>query len=129
MSRWRRFFTGVTETGDRVPEPGLQTRYFRGQSREMSRYIAELPGRHPAFRLIHHDAERGEVMLEYQNPIGLKHDVVVTVFALSPVRMAVDVHAALRGRMVDLGWNHKLIQAIYDDLEQSEFQRDTEVTR
>jgi hypothetical protein len=116
LSAIQRFFSGVTETGDQQ-EPNLRTRYYRNQKWEAIEALKGLPGQFPSFRLIHVDESRGEVMLECRNGIGLKHDLVVTVIDITPLRTAVDIHAALRAKFVDFGWNGKIIRSIYQYLD------------
>lgn len=117
MSFLRRMFSGVTETGERESDSDLRTRYYRAPVKKVGEALEQLPARRPSFRMVHHDRERHEIMLEYRNPLGGKHDVVVTLFAMSPVRVAVDIHVATRGNMIDLGWNKKCIQAVYQHLD------------
>ncbi|MDN4594850.1 hypothetical protein [Polycladomyces subterraneus] len=117
MSFLRRMFSGVTETGERDPDPELRTRYYRAPVKEVGETLEQLPARISSFRMVHHDRDRHEIMLEYRNPLGGKHDVVVTLFAVSPIRVAVDIHVATRGKMIDLGWNKKCVQAIYQHLD------------
>ncbi|PTX64935.1 uncharacterized protein DUF1499 [Melghirimyces profundicolus] len=113
MSGLKRIITGVADTSDRAAEPDFRTRRYRGQAKEAAECLKKLPSEDGAFRLVHVDAERGEIMIEFKNHFGFKHDVVVTVFSESPVRMAVDIHAATRGRMLDLGGNRELVRRIY----------------
>ncbi|MGA9175067.1 MAG: DUF1499 domain-containing protein [Thermoactinomyces sp.] len=116
MSAIQRFFSGVTETGDRN-ESNLKTRYYRNQKREAIEALKGLPKQFSSFRLIHVDESRGEIMLECRNNLGFKHDLVVTVIDITPIQLAVDIHAALRAKFVDFGWNGKIIKTIYDYLD------------
>ena len=116
MSAIQRFFSGVTETGDQN-ESNLKTRYYRNQKREAIEALKGLPKQFSSFRLIHVDESRGEIMLECRNSLGFKHDLVVTVIDITPIQLAVDIHAALRAKFVDFGWNSKIIKTIYDYLD------------
>ncbi|TCW37645.1 hypothetical protein [Laceyella sacchari] len=113
MSKLQRFFSGVVETSDDAKENALRTRYYRDRLSNAVAALKQIPAQASRFRLIHVDSTRGEVMLEYANGLGLKHDLVVTVIEVSPMRLAVDVHAALRARFVDMGWNVQAISIIY----------------
>ncbi|MDR6224995.1 hypothetical protein [Desmospora profundinema] len=118
MSGLERMISGVTGTGDHARESDLKTRYYRGPLREVVERIRKLPSEDNRFRLVHVDEDRGEVMLEHRGVLGITHDVVVTPVAMTPLSIAVDVHAAIRGRMWDFGgWNRKLIRAIYTYLD------------
>jgi hypothetical protein len=118
MSVLDRIITGITATGDRVKEPDLRTRYYRGPLREVVEQIRKLPTEDSRFHLIHVDEDRGEVMVEHRGAMGITHDLVITPVAMTPLSIAVDVHAAIRGRMWDFGGkNRKLIQAIYTYLD------------
>jgi hypothetical protein len=116
LSAIQRFFSGVTETGDQN-ESNLKTRYYRNQKREAIEALKGLPKQFSSFRLIHVDESRGEIMLECRNSLGFKHDLVVTVIDITPIQLAVDIHAALRAKFVDFGWNSKIIKTIYDYLD------------
>ncbi|MBA4493210.1 hypothetical protein ACFO25_06975 [Paenactinomyces guangxiensis] len=118
MSGMRRFFSGITETGDRAPEDWLRSRYYRGRSLEAGDQLLQLPKQHPSFKFVHYDKERGEVMFEYRNPLGFTHDIVITIYEITPIRLAVDIHAAIRSRMFDFGWNRKIVGIIYSYLDQ-----------
>jgi hypothetical protein len=116
LSAIQRFFSGVTETGDQN-ESNLKTRYYRNQKREAIEALKGLPKQFSSFRLIHVDESRGEIMLECRNSLGFKHDLVVTVIDITPIQLAVDIHAVLRAKFVDFGWNSKIIKTIYDYLD------------
>lgn len=114
MSGWGRMISGVAITKDRAKESDLKTRYYRGPKRDVLDQIRKLATEETIFRLVHVDEERGEVMLEYRGSLGITHDVVITSVAMTPMRIAVDVHAAIRGQLWDVGgWNRKLIGTIY----------------
>ncbi|MFC7440579.1 hypothetical protein [Laceyella putida] len=117
MSKFQRFFSGVTETHDNAEEKELRTRYYRNRLRDAVEALKQIPNQKTGFHLVHVDEKRGEIMLEYKNGLGMKHDLVVTVYELTPIQLAVDVHAALRSRFVDLGWNVKAIGDIYEALD------------
>lgn len=118
MSAFKRFFTGVIETGEEAKDERFRTRYYRGEQKKVVQEIAQLAKKSSDLRLVHMSESRGEVMLEYRSPLGFKHDLVVTVFAITPVQSAVDQHAALRARFVEFGFNAKLIDRIYKHLDQ-----------
>lgn len=117
MSAFKRFLTGVTDTGEKEKDERLRTRFFRSEQKKVCREVVAWVERAKNMRLLHTSEERGEVMFEYRNPLGLKHDVVVTVYAVTPVQSAVDVHAALRHTFVDFGYNANLIGRLYQYLE------------
>ncbi|PTM59428.1 hypothetical protein [Desmospora activa] len=118
MSGWGRMISGVTVTKDQSKEPDLKTRYYKGSLREVLERIRKLPAEETIFRLVHVDEERGEVMLEYRGTLGITHDVVITPVAMTPIRIAVDVHVAIRGQIWDVGgWNRNLVGKIYKYLD------------
>lgn len=117
MSAFKRFFTGVTDTGEEAKEERFRTRYYRGEQRKVCNTVVEFVNKEKDLHLVHANDNRGEVMIEYRDPLGMKHDLVVTVFSVTPVQSAVDMHAALRGRFVDLGFNPKLIDRVYNHLD------------
>lgn len=119
MSGMRRFLSGITETGERAEEADLRTHYYRARAVDAGERLLQLPKQNPSFKLIHYDKERGEVMFEYKNALGLTHDIVVTIYSISPIRSAVDIHAAVRGRIFDFGWNRKIVRMIYHHLDQA----------
>lgn len=118
MSAFKRFLTGVTDTGENEKDERLRTRFFRSEQKKVCREVVAWVKKGKNMRLLHTSEERGEIMFEYRNSLGLKHDVVVTVYAVTPVQSAVDVHAALRHPFVDFGYNANLIGRLYQHLEQ-----------
>lgn len=117
MSAFRRFFTGVTDTGENVKEEHLRTRYYRGEQKKVCQEVVQFAREAKDVQFVHVNENRGEVMMEYRDPLGLKHDIVVTVYAITPVQSAVDLHVALRSRFVDLGFNPKLVARVYHYLD------------
>lgn len=117
MSKFKRFFTGVTDTGEKAKDERFRTRYYRGEQRRVCQELVEFAKKEKDLQFVHLNENRGEVMVEYRNPLGFTHDLVVTVFAITPVQSAVDIHAAIRARFVDPGFNSKLINRIYTYLD------------
>lgn len=100
-----------------MPERDLRTHYYRGRADDAGEQLLQLLKKNPSFRLVHYDKSRGELTLEYKNGWGLTHDLVVTIYAINPIRIAVDIHTAIRGRMFDFGWNRKIVRLIYQHLD------------
>lgn len=117
MSKFKRFISGVTETGEKAKEKRFKTRYYRVEQKKAINEIVNYAKREKDLSLQHVSENRGEIMVEYQSPIGLKYDLVLTIFPVTPVQSAVDMHAAVRARIVDLGFNGKLIDRVYNHLD------------
>lgn len=117
MSAFKRFFTGVTDTSENAKDERLRTRYYRGEQRKVCQIVADFVKREKDLKLVHVNDNRGEIMVEYRDSIGFIHDLVVTVFAVTPVQSAVDIHTAMRSRMFDFGFNVRLINRIYKYLD------------
>lgn len=117
MSAFRRFFTGITDTGEDARDERLRTRYYRADQKKVCREIVAFANKEKALHLVHVNDKHGEITMEYQDPLGMKRDVVATVFAVTPVQSAVDLHVALRSRFVDIGFNVKLVARLYGHLD------------
>lgn len=117
MSAFRRFFTGMTDTGEETKDTRFRTRYYRGEHKKVCQELVAFAKKEKNFQLVHVNNDRGEIMMEYRDPLGMKHDIVITVFAVTPVQSAVDQHVALRSRFVDLGFNSRIIARVYDHLD------------
>lgn len=117
MSAFKRFFTGVTDTGEKAKEERFRTRYYRGERRKVCDAVVQFAKKGKGLKVVHVNDNRGEVMIEYRDALGFTHDLVVTVFAVTPVQSAVDMHAAMRSRFVDFGFNPKLISSVYNYLD------------
>ncbi|WP_054949384.1 hypothetical protein [Numidum massiliense] len=113
MSAFKRFFSGVTDTGDKVRDKRFRTRYYRAERKKVCSELAKFFQREKDIELVHESLERGEIMIEYRNGIGMTHDLVVTVLPVTPVQASVDMHAAVRSRFFDFGTNGKMITRIY----------------
>lgn len=117
MSAFKRFFSGVTDTGEKAKEERFRTRFYRGEQKKVCHEVVTFAKNERDLKVVHVNDSRGEVMIEYRNPLGIMHDLVVTVYAVTPVQSAVDMHAAVRSRFVDPGFNSKLISRIYNYLD------------
>lgn len=104
------------ETRDNHRVQALRTRYYRKSKRDMLTTVEHLvKSKLRGWRLVHTEADRGEIIAERRHPLGLS-DVVITVFDVSPLRSAVDVASFRRGRMGDFGTSYRNIMEFFQIL-------------
>jgi len=97
------FWRTSEETGEKVKNPNLQTRYYRIRMTQLIdkiEYIVQHKLKN--WKIVHINRERGEIILEKKHLVRTS-DVVITVYDMPAFRSAVDITSAIKGPFGDLG--------------------------
>jgi hypothetical protein len=71
----------------------------------------------PGYTLLHEVKSVGEIVAERRNMLGRTQDITITLFAINPLKSAVDIYSASRGSLGDLGSNYRTILDIFKQLD------------
>jgi uncharacterized protein (DUF1499 family) len=118
-----RVFIGIIrsfeQSGEKSKYPALQTRYYKLSKDRSWEELAQLLTQLPSYQLVHTSQERGEIVLKKRGLLGRLDDITVTVYPLSPIKMAIDVYSSSRGSFGDLGSNYRNIVEIYSAIDRT----------
>lgn len=104
-------------TGEKARDPLLKTRYFKLPKEQVWEEVTAVLKKTPGYKLLHEVPNVGEILAERRTMTGRTQDVTLTLFAINPVKTAVDIYSASRGSMGDLGSNYRTILDIYKQLD------------
>lgn len=104
-------------TGEKARDPLLKTRYFKLPKEQVWEEVTAVLKKTPGYKLLHEVPNVGEILAERRTVTGRTQDVTLTLFAINPVKTAVDIYSASRGSMGDLGSNYRTILDIYKQLD------------
>lgn len=104
-------------TGEKARDPLLKTRYFKLPKEQVWEEVTAVLKKTPGYKLLHEVPNVGEILAERRTMTGRTQDVTLTLFAINPVKTAVDIYSASRGSMGDLGSNYRTILDIYRQLD------------
>jgi uncharacterized protein (DUF1499 family) len=118
LNKFIRFLFGsTTTTREHAKDPLLKTHVYKHAFEEAWRETIATLNKMPGYKVVHEEKPQGEILLEKRTKTGRVMDVTVTLFAVSPVRTAVDIYSASRGSFGDLGANYRNILTIYQELD------------
>jgi len=100
------------ETSERSKDPQLRTRYYKERYDKLIPKVLDVINQQTPWKVVHVDKERCELMLEASHLLG-KHDIVITVFNISPIKSAIDIVSAKRGSLGDLGASYHNITTFF----------------
>lgn len=113
MKMWKRNLIGlirsVEQTKDKSPDPVLRTRYYRLTKERAWDDIVETLKKLPNYNVLHAIPNVGEIVIQRKHITGRKQDITVTVVAMGPIKLAIDVYASARGALGDLGATYRSI--------------------
>jgi len=117
----KRTFVGLMrsheQTGEKAKDPDLKTRYYKMSRDKVWEEVTSLLLKLPGYKILHEVKTVGEIVVEKRTMLGRKQDITLTLFAINPLKTAVDVYSASRGSFGDLGSNYRTILQIYDALD------------
>jgi uncharacterized protein (DUF1499 family) len=105
------------QTGEKARDPLLKTRYYKLPKDQVWEELISVLKKTPGYKLLHEVKNVGEIVVERKNMLGRTQDITLTLFAINPMKSAVDVYSASRGSMGDLGSNYRTILDIYKQLD------------
>lgn len=113
----QRTFAGIwktrEETSENAAEPELRTRYYKQTRDKLVNTVLEtLVAQLPAWKVVHTDLERGEIMVEKKTFLGI-HDIVISIYAIGPLQSAIEIVSAKRGNLGDFGASYRNIVEFY----------------
>lgn len=100
-------------TGEKASDPNLKTRYYKISRDKAWEEVVSVLKKIPGFKLLHEVPNVGEIVGEKKTALGRTQDITITLFAVSPVKTAIDIYSASRGSMGDLGSNYRTILNIF----------------
>jgi uncharacterized protein (DUF1499 family) len=105
------------QTGEKASDPLLRTRYYKLSKDQVWDEIITMLKKTPGYKLLHEVKNVGEIVVERKTMMGRTQDITITLFAINPVKTAIDIYSASRGSMGDLGSNYRTIVDIYKQLD------------
>jgi uncharacterized protein (DUF1499 family) len=105
------------QTGEKARDPLLKTRYYKLSKDQVWEELTAMLKKTPGYKLLHEVKNVGEIVAERRTMMGRTQDITVTLFAINPMKSAVDIYSASRGSMGDLGSNYRTILDIYKQLD------------
>ncbi|GAA4862886.1 hypothetical protein GCM10023310_47870 [Paenibacillus vulneris] len=104
-------------TGERAKDPALKTRYYKLSMDQVWDEVTNMFKKMNGYKLLHEVKNVGEIVVEKKTITGRTQDITLTLFAINPVKSAVDIYSASRGSLGDLGSNYRTILEIYRQLD------------
>lgn len=104
-------------TGEKARDPQLKTRYYKLSKDQVWDELITVLKKTPGYKLLHEVKNVGEIVAERRTMMGRTQDITLTLFAINPMKSAVDIYSASRGSMGDLGSNYRTILDIYKQLD------------
>lgn len=100
-------------TGEKAKDPNLKTRFYKLSRDKAWDEVISVLKKIPGFKLLHEVPNVGEIVGEKRTVTGRTQDITITLFAVSPVKTAIDIYSASRGSFGDLGSNYRTILNIF----------------
>lgn len=100
-------------TGEKARDPELKTRYYKlSKDKAWDNVIYALKNT-SGYKVLHEVRNVGEIVCEKRTVTGRTQDITITLFAINPVKTAIDIYSASRGSFGDLGSNYRTILEIF----------------
>ncbi len=104
-------------TGERAKDPALKSKYYKlSKDKAWLEVIAAIK-KMKGYKILHEVQNVGEIVLEKKTATGRIQDITITLFAINPVKTAIDIYSASRGSLGDLGSNYRTILEIHKSLD------------
>ncbi|MFD0869998.1 MULTISPECIES: DUF1499 domain-containing protein [Paenibacillus] len=105
------------QTGEKAKDPLLKTRYYKLSKDKLWEEVVSTLKKINGYKILHEVPNVGEIVVEKKTITGRRQDITLTLFAITPVKSAVDIYSASRGSLGDLGSNYRTILDIYNALD------------
>ena len=105
------------QTSDKAKDPLLKTRYYKLSKDQVWDELISVIKKTPEYYLLHEVKNVGEIVVERKTFFGRTQDITLTLFAINPMKSAIDIYSASRGSLGDLGSNYRTILDIYKQLD------------
>jgi hypothetical protein len=117
----KRTFVGLLrsfeQTGEKARDPLLKTKYYKLSKDQLWDEVTAVLKKTPGYKLLHEVKNVGEIVAERRTMMGRTQDITITLFAINPMKSAVDIYSASRGSLGDLGSNYRTILDLYKQLD------------
>lgn len=110
-------FRSHEQTGEKAKDPELKTRYYKLSRDQVWDEVTSMLRKTPGYKVLHEVKSVGEIVVERRTISGRKQDITITLFAMNPLKTAVDIYSASRGSLGDLGSNYRTILQIFKMLD------------
>jgi uncharacterized protein (DUF1499 family) len=107
----------LENTGERAKDPKLKTRYYKLGREQVWEEVVDVLTKMPGYKVLHQVKNVGEIVCEKRTITGRTQDITLTLFAMNPVKTAIDIYSASRGSLGDLGSNYRTIQDIFRQID------------
>jgi uncharacterized protein (DUF1499 family) len=105
------------QTGEKARDPLLKTKYYKLSKDQLWDEVTAVLKKTPGYKLLHEVKNVGEIVAERRTMMGRTQDITITLFAINPMKSAVDIYSASRGSLGDLGSNYLTILDLYKQLD------------
>ncbi|MDF2815029.1 MAG: hypothetical protein K0Q81_1229 [Paenibacillus sp.] len=105
-------------TGEKAKDPELKTRYYKISKDQLWEEVVTLLKKVPKYTILHEVKNVGEIVVTKKTMTGRTQDITLTLFAINPVKSAVDIYSASRGSLGDLGSNYRTILELFKIFDQ-----------
>ena len=105
-------------TGDKARDPLLKTHYYKISKDQLWEEVVTLLKKVPKYTVLHEVKNVGEIVVTKKTITGRTQDITLTLFAINPVKSAVDIYSASRGSLGDLGSNYRTILELFKIFDQ-----------
>ncbi|AOM82271.1 DUF1499 domain-containing protein [Salisediminibacterium beveridgei] len=113
----KKIFSKHTETREEHADERFQTRYYKTMPDKAIKELHQIFERGEGFEVRDYSEERGEMIVHVNK--GKRMLMVVTVIMVRPYRTAIDFSVATETFLFsDFGISGKMIQVMYDELDQ-----------
>jgi uncharacterized protein (DUF1499 family) len=105
------------QTGEKARDPLLRTKYYKLSKDQLWDEVTAVLKKTPGYKLLHEVKNVGEIVAERRTMMGRTQDITITLFAINPMKSAIDIYSASRGSLGDLGSNYRTILDLYKQLD------------
>lgn len=110
-------FRSHETTGEKAKDPNLVTRYYKQSRDKVWEEVVHVLNKKPGYKVLHEVKNVGEIVIEKKSALGRTQDITLTLFAINPVKTAIDIYSASRGSLGDLGANYRTIIDLFNAID------------
>ncbi len=110
-------FRSHETTGEKAKDPLLKTRYYKLSRDKAWSEVIMLLNEKRGYKVLHEVKNVGEIVVEKKTVTGRTQDITLTLFAINPLKTAIDVYSSSRGSFGDFGSNYRVILDIFNSLD------------
>lgn len=101
------------QTGEKAKDPLLKTRYYKMSKDKAWEHVIYALKNTSGYKVLHEVKNVGEIVVEKRTATGRKQDITISMFAINPLKSAIDIYSASRGSLGDLGSNYRTILELF----------------